>query len=330
MPNACPADDRRPRSAPGLGAEQLLHLFEQAPSFMAVVHGPTHVFEMANHAYLQLVGHRDVVGMPVREALPEVEGQGFFELLDNVYETGKPFVGRGLRIDLQREQAGPVEARFVNFVYQPILNRDGEVYGIFAEGSDVTELFVAQEALAEKISILEKLEKRQALHLELADALRPLSSEEDILAVAARLLSRELGAQRVAVVEVDDKRGAFEARLFGPGAAPTGTVRAGRLGELGGLGNWAPSPWRCSRAVGLSSPTAAWRKRPETRSGHSLARIRWRRPWPSPWRRMGGSRNSSRWLGLGWLLGRPTMCSLYRRWRSVCGARWRRAARGRR
>jgi PAS domain-containing protein len=99
-----------------LTAEHLIQLFEQAPSFMAVLFGPDHVFEMANRAYLQLIGHRDPLGKPVRDALPEVNGQGFFELLDNVYATGKPFVGRGLRIELQREPNGPVEVRYVNFV----------------------------------------------------------------------------------------------------------------------------------------------------------------------------------------------------------------------
>lgn len=200
---------------------------------MAVLLGPHHVFEMANGAYLQLIGHRDPLGKPVREALPEVDGQGFFELLDNVYATGKPFVGRGLRIELQREPNGSVEARYLNFVYQPIVDEQGAVYGIFAVGSDVSELFEAQEALAGKVLTLERLEKRQALHLELADALRPLSSDEDIGAVAARLLGREFGAQSVALVEVDEGLGVFEARVFGGKAPATGEIRRGLLDEFG-------------------------------------------------------------------------------------------------
>lgn len=67
----------------------LRQLFEQAPSFMALLRGPTHIFELANASYLSLVG-RDVLGKTVREALPEVEGQGFFELIDQVFTTGVP------------------------------------------------------------------------------------------------------------------------------------------------------------------------------------------------------------------------------------------------
>ncbi|ATQ77140.1 hypothetical protein CR152_23440 [Massilia violaceinigra] len=64
----------RAAPVPRLAAEHLLQLFEQAPSFMAVLLGPHHVFQLANGAYLQLIGHRDPLGKPVREALLEVDG----------------------------------------------------------------------------------------------------------------------------------------------------------------------------------------------------------------------------------------------------------------
>lgn len=65
-------------------------LFRQAPGFMAALTGPEHVFELANDAYLKLVQHRPVLGKTVRLALPELDGQGFYELLDAVYESGMP------------------------------------------------------------------------------------------------------------------------------------------------------------------------------------------------------------------------------------------------
>lgn len=67
---------------------RLQQLFQQAPGIIAVLRGPHHIFDIANEAYQLLVGHRDILGKPVREALPEVNGQGFFELLDEVYATG--------------------------------------------------------------------------------------------------------------------------------------------------------------------------------------------------------------------------------------------------
>ena len=67
-------------------------IFDQAPSFMAILTGPEHEFRIVNDAYMQLVGQRDLIGRTVRDAVPEVEGQGFFELLDQVYRTGEPIM----------------------------------------------------------------------------------------------------------------------------------------------------------------------------------------------------------------------------------------------
>ena len=118
--------------------ERFRTLFEQAPGIMAVLRGPEHVFELTNHSYLQLIGHRQIVGKTAREALPEVAGQGFFELLDRVYTTGEPFVGYALPLRVQHEPDGPLVERFVDFVYQPIRDASGAVSGIIVEGSDVT------------------------------------------------------------------------------------------------------------------------------------------------------------------------------------------------
>ncbi len=101
-----------------LHRSRLTSLFEQAPAFTAVVRGPEHRFEMANPLFFDLVGHREVVGKTVREALPEVEGQGFFELLDEIYQTAKPFSGRRMRVRLQRVDGGDLEPRYVSFIYQ--------------------------------------------------------------------------------------------------------------------------------------------------------------------------------------------------------------------
>ncbi|WP_421404590.1 PAS domain-containing protein [Agrobacterium fabrum] len=131
-------------------AEALRRMLLNAPSFMCVLDGPDHVFRITNKAYLQLVGHRDLIGHPVRDAFPEIEGQGFFALLDQVYATGIPFIGRSVSFAVQRKPDGPYEEAFLNFVYQPIFNASGEVTGIFVEGSDVTDLKHVELALRQK------------------------------------------------------------------------------------------------------------------------------------------------------------------------------------
>jgi PAS domain S-box-containing protein len=117
-----------------------LRLFEQAPGFVCFLGGPSFVFELANEAYLQLVGHRDVLGKTVRDALPEVAGQGFFELLERVYASGEPFVGRATPIQLQQQPGAALSNAFLDFIYQPIRGPEGDVMGILVQGHDVTEL----------------------------------------------------------------------------------------------------------------------------------------------------------------------------------------------
>lgn len=123
----------------------LVDLFMQAPGFVAVLTGPDHVFQMHNDAYAQLIGHRDITGKPIREALPEVEGQGYFEFLDNVYATGEPHEGRASLVQLQRTPDAPLESVYLDFIYQPIRDANGAVAGIFVQGHDVTDNVIAAE-----------------------------------------------------------------------------------------------------------------------------------------------------------------------------------------
>ena len=127
--------------------EKFEQLFAQAPSFMAMLRGPEHVFDLVNPAYLQLVGHRDVIGKPIRQALPEIEGQGYLELLDTVYAKGEAFLGNAMKVGLQRVPNGAIEERVVDFVFQPVTDGEGRITGIFIEGSDLTERVHAEERL---------------------------------------------------------------------------------------------------------------------------------------------------------------------------------------
>lgn len=123
---------------------RLEDMFMQAPGFIAVLRGPEHVFELVNEAYTRIVGGRTVVGRSVRDALPEVKDQGFLELLDQVFQTGEPFEGQGLRVRLRNDQ-GRLEDRWVNFVYQPVRDAGGVVVGVFVQGHDATDQALAAE-----------------------------------------------------------------------------------------------------------------------------------------------------------------------------------------
>jgi signal transduction histidine kinase/ActR/RegA family two-component response regulator len=128
--------------------ERFVQLFDQAPTFLAVLRGPDHVIELANPEYLRLVGHRAVVGRKVADALPDALEQGYVTILDEVYRTREPFSAHGAKFARQVSPEGPVDERYVDFVYQPITDRDGSISGILVQGVDVTSRTEADRALA--------------------------------------------------------------------------------------------------------------------------------------------------------------------------------------
>lgn len=134
----------------------LREAFDQSPSCVAVLNGPEHIFEMANPAYSQLVGDRDLVGRPVREVFPELEGEGYFELLDHVYETGET-----VNIDersLLLETTDGMEKHYVTFVYEPRWE-NGDVVGVLAHGVDVTEQVKSRKRAVESEARLQRAQQ---------------------------------------------------------------------------------------------------------------------------------------------------------------------------
>lgn len=116
-----------------LEREQQRRVLRQLPGFAALLIGKDHCFDYANDAYLSLIGHREVLGRTVAEALPEVVEQGFVGLLDEVFCSGNAHIARATPVILDGEQ------HYVDFIYHPITDDAENVVGIFAGGYDVTE-----------------------------------------------------------------------------------------------------------------------------------------------------------------------------------------------
>ena len=164
-------------------AGQLRRLFEQAPGFIAVVRGPRHVFEMANDSFCQLAGRSDVAGKSAREAMPEVEGQGLFELMDQVFATGRPVLLRGRSVHLSRPDGQGLDEHFVDVVYQPVHEADGTISGIFIQGTDITEQRRAE------LELLRHRDELEQLVLERTEALR--RSDLEKMAMQTALLQSQ-------------------------------------------------------------------------------------------------------------------------------------------
>ena len=173
----------------GTERERLVRMFEQALGFVALLEGPGHRFVLANPAYRRLVGHRDVLGKSVAEVLPDAVAQGYLDLLDSVYRSGKPFSSVAAKYEAQTTPDGPVDQRFVDFVYQPMTDAAGAVTGIFVEGYDVTERVRAEI-------------HRRAL-VELGDRIRNISDPDELSFAAAEILGKTLEVSRAGYGTVD-------------------------------------------------------------------------------------------------------------------------------
>lgn len=122
-------------------------MIQVSPAFICVLSGPEYVFEQANEQYLKLVGHRDIIGKPILEALPEVADQGFIELLDKVRDTKEPYIGTEVPTLIEINKGEPLQKRYLDFVYQPHEVVNGEVQNIFVHGVDVTPKVLTRLAI---------------------------------------------------------------------------------------------------------------------------------------------------------------------------------------
>jgi signal transduction histidine kinase/CheY-like chemotaxis protein/PAS domain-containing protein len=157
-------------------------LFEQAPGFIIAMRGPDHCVEFVNDAHKELFGSHDWDGRSIRDAFPSIAGQGFFELLDKVYETGETYRADAVDVTFQRSPDRASETRALTFIYAPLYDEQGSITGIFCEGFDVTGG--------------RYLRLRHAALTELADAVREIEDPDTIAYTAAEILGRALNVSR--------------------------------------------------------------------------------------------------------------------------------------
>ncbi|HYW13321.1 MAG TPA: ATP-binding protein [Longimicrobium sp.] len=172
------------RQAAEQARRHLTRTFEQAPVGIAVLEGPEHVFTLANPPYRAVAGGRDVLGLTVRQAFPDLDGQGIFEILDGVYHTGETFVAAELRLSLRARPGAEIQERDLTFTYTPLRDEAGTVYGIAAVVIDVTDQVrgrqLAEEANRAKAEFLANMSH------ELRTPLNAIAGYADLLLLGVR------------------------------------------------------------------------------------------------------------------------------------------------
>jgi PAS domain S-box-containing protein len=147
-----------------LERHRMQDLLAKAPAAIGLLSGPEHRWVYVNDDYVRVTGRNsasDFLGKALRESLPELDTQPFLELLDEVYRTGTPYVGREMKAKLNRAHSGQPEEGYFDFVYQPIRDGDGVVEGILVHAVEVTDKVMARQ----------EVEKRERQFREMIDAL---------------------------------------------------------------------------------------------------------------------------------------------------------------
>ncbi|GAB3264586.1 hypothetical protein GCM10027347_31740 [Larkinella harenae] len=144
--------------------QRFRNLIEEAPAAMSLFIGPDMIVELPNETMLKFWGKDDsVIGKPLREAVPELVGQPFLQILDEVYATGVSYSSQESQAEL--EVNGKLQTYYFNFTYKPLFNAEGEVYAILDVAIDVTEQVLARR----------KIEESEAQFRTLLEAISPMT-----------------------------------------------------------------------------------------------------------------------------------------------------------
>ncbi|MGI4733685.1 MAG: PAS domain-containing protein [Janthinobacterium lividum] len=158
--------------------QQLAEVLRHLPAQVAAYHGPDHVYTFVNQRYQDYFPAQQLLGRAVREATPAAAGQGFFDLLDRVYQTGEPYCGVELPVCLDFSTSGRGQQVFINTCYHPLYDSQGQINGVLDFSYDVTEQVRARQQVQQL---------NQDLELRIADATQAaLALQADVLAATQR------------------------------------------------------------------------------------------------------------------------------------------------
>ncbi|MDO6388664.1 PAS domain-containing protein [Pontibacter sp. BT731] len=151
--------------------------FDQAPAACAMLEGPTFIYKVINSSYYQLFPGREMLNLPLFEALPELRHQAVYDIIHEVYRTGITYEGKELLIPVARYEGQPAEDIYWNFIYQALLDAEGNVNGILIFALDVTDFVTARQQVESSAASLhtmnlglEEVIKRRTFELEQAQA----------------------------------------------------------------------------------------------------------------------------------------------------------------
>ena len=173
---------------------RLHEAFDQAPALIALLRGPDHRIRMANARMLDLVGRRDVLGRPLAEAVPELVGQGFVDVLNRVRTHGEPHQREEVSVWLDRTGGGALEPGIFTLTCQPVHDVEGGVEAVLVYAVEVTEQVAARHRV-------ERLAGHRATLATLTQRLMEEASLDSLLDEVAGAVAESLDVPICAVLE---------------------------------------------------------------------------------------------------------------------------------
>ncbi|UOR06710.1 PAS domain-containing sensor histidine kinase [Hymenobacter aerilatus] len=153
----------------------LRQILSNVPAYIATLTGPEHRFTFFNKSYRQLSADRVELSLRLEEVLPESVAQGFVDILDQVYTTGIPYIGQEVPVSLYNAASGQQELQYLNFVYEPLTDKQGHTVSILVFAVDVTEQVLArQQTEAAQQQVQQLNEELQVTNEELLESNKQL------------------------------------------------------------------------------------------------------------------------------------------------------------
>ncbi|MBW4564652.1 MAG: PAS domain-containing protein [Mojavia pulchra JT2-VF2] len=184
--------------------QRLYDILMQFPAMIGIVTGPDLVYEFANPTYLQVAGRTpDIIGKPIRDVFPELEGQIYFDVLDQVYRTGETFIRDESPTYWDRNGDGVLEEAFFNCVFTAWRDGSGNIQGVLIYNIEVTAQVRARQQIEQLLKHLQQKEEIQQFLIELNDAIRAIQDPQEIMWQVVRATGQQFQVSRCTYGEID-------------------------------------------------------------------------------------------------------------------------------
>lgn len=205
---------------------QMEMLFHSIPAQIAIVSGPELIYTYINPQYQQeLFPGREVLGLPLLEALPEIKNEPILEILRNVYVTGEPYIDSEIRVPLADVTGGPLRDHYFNVVYQPLRDAEGKVEAILSFKYEITEHVAARKHLEINEEELQAAnEELMAGNEEMAATNEELKQAQDELSLLNENLEERIRVRTAELADSEQQQQSLNEELTASNEELSGTI----------------------------------------------------------------------------------------------------------